>query len=225
MPAVLGWGPFHGLSHPHPTWLGDAHPNPLGNLSSPCSPLVSVIVTGSEHPQTSSPGVPTVSRVLTGGEIVAIVFGLLLGVALLLGVLVFRSRCCSCPPHPPPRVPLPGEETPECSPPTQAPVCPFPPPCTPTPSCFWGRLSWSPLGPQGGPGTLRKLIPIPHRKSQQRRRHQRQQRQRDRVTDGDRGEPGAPLCVCACWEVPLRWDPGTHIGQDNSEGASGLSCL
>ncbi|XP_003134614.1 ephrin type-A receptor 1 [Sus scrofa] len=35
---------------------------------------------------------PPVSRVLTGGEIVAIVFGLLLGVALLLGVLVFRSR-------------------------------------------------------------------------------------------------------------------------------------
>lgn len=27
----------------------------------------------------------------------AIIFGLLLGVALLLGMLFFRSRCCSCP--------------------------------------------------------------------------------------------------------------------------------
>ncbi|XP_071071425.1 ephrin type-A receptor 1 isoform X3 [Dasypus novemcinctus] len=36
--------------------------------------------------------VPTVSRGLTGGEIVAIIFGVLLGVALLLGILVFRSR-------------------------------------------------------------------------------------------------------------------------------------
>ncbi|XP_032498316.1 ephrin type-A receptor 1 isoform X2 [Phocoena sinus] len=35
---------------------------------------------------------PPVSRVVTGGEIVAIIFGLLLGVALLLGMLVFRSR-------------------------------------------------------------------------------------------------------------------------------------
>ncbi|KAF4020412.1 hypothetical protein G4228_012163 [Cervus hanglu yarkandensis] len=35
---------------------------------------------------------PPVSRVLSGGEIVAIIFGLLLGVALLLGMLVFRSR-------------------------------------------------------------------------------------------------------------------------------------
>ncbi|XP_061270982.1 ephrin type-A receptor 1 isoform X4 [Bos javanicus] len=35
---------------------------------------------------------PPVSRVLTGGEIVAIIFGLLLGVALLLGMLLFRSR-------------------------------------------------------------------------------------------------------------------------------------
>ncbi|KAI4585171.1 hypothetical protein MJG53_006705 [Ovis ammon polii x Ovis aries] len=35
---------------------------------------------------------PPVSSVLTGGEIVAIIFGLLLGVALLLGMLVFRSR-------------------------------------------------------------------------------------------------------------------------------------
>ncbi|XP_022434657.1 ephrin type-A receptor 1 isoform X1 [Delphinapterus leucas] len=35
---------------------------------------------------------PPVSRVVTGGEIVAIIFGLLLGVALLLGTLVFRSR-------------------------------------------------------------------------------------------------------------------------------------
>ncbi|XP_036103433.1 ephrin type-A receptor 1 [Molossus molossus] len=35
---------------------------------------------------------PPVSRGLTGGEIVAIVFGLLLGVGLLLGTLVFRSR-------------------------------------------------------------------------------------------------------------------------------------
>ncbi|XP_057588038.1 ephrin type-A receptor 1 isoform X1 [Hippopotamus amphibius kiboko] len=35
---------------------------------------------------------PPVSRVLTGGEIVAIVFGLLLGAVLLLGVLLFRSR-------------------------------------------------------------------------------------------------------------------------------------
>ncbi|XP_030164502.1 ephrin type-A receptor 1 [Lynx canadensis] len=35
---------------------------------------------------------PPVSRGLTGGEIVAIVFGLLLGVALLLGMLFFRSR-------------------------------------------------------------------------------------------------------------------------------------
>lgn len=149
MPAVLGWGPFHRLSHPHPTWLGDAHPNPLGNLSSPCSPLVSVVVTGSEHPQTSSPGVPTVSRVLTGGEIVAIVFGLLLGVALLLGVLVFRSRCCSCPPHPPPRVPLPGEETPECSPPTPS----HPSSCVPIPTTlhphaqlFLGKTQLEPTG-------------------------------------------------------------------------------
>ncbi|KAB0403386.1 hypothetical protein E2I00_007403, partial [Balaenoptera physalus] len=35
---------------------------------------------------------PPVSRVVTGGEIVAIICGLLLGVALLLGMLVFRSR-------------------------------------------------------------------------------------------------------------------------------------
>ncbi|XP_063498385.1 ephrin type-A receptor 1 isoform X3 [Symphalangus syndactylus] len=35
---------------------------------------------------------PPVSRGLTGGEIVAIIFGLLLGAALLLGILVFRSR-------------------------------------------------------------------------------------------------------------------------------------
>lgn len=43
------------------------------------------------------PPCATVSRGLTGGEIVAIIFGLLLGVALLLGILVFRSRYCSCP--------------------------------------------------------------------------------------------------------------------------------
>ncbi|XP_073917558.1 ephrin type-A receptor 1 isoform X3 [Castor canadensis] len=36
---------------------------------------------------------PPVSRSLTGGEIVAIIFGLLLGLALLLGIHVFRSRC------------------------------------------------------------------------------------------------------------------------------------
>ncbi|XP_009452690.2 ephrin type-A receptor 1 isoform X3 [Pan paniscus] len=35
---------------------------------------------------------PPVSRGLTGGEIVAVIFGLLLGAALLLGILVFRSR-------------------------------------------------------------------------------------------------------------------------------------
>ncbi|XP_006159650.1 LOW QUALITY PROTEIN: ephrin type-A receptor 1 [Tupaia chinensis] len=35
---------------------------------------------------------PPVSRGLTGGETVAIIFGVLLGVALLLGILVFRSR-------------------------------------------------------------------------------------------------------------------------------------
>ncbi|XP_006861340.1 PREDICTED: ephrin type-A receptor 1, partial [Chrysochloris asiatica] len=35
---------------------------------------------------------PPVSRGLTGGEIVAVIFGLLLGVALLLGMLVFQSR-------------------------------------------------------------------------------------------------------------------------------------
>jgi hypothetical protein len=44
---------------------------------------------------------PTVSRSLTGGEIVAIIFGLLLGLALLLGIHVFRSRCwlVPVPPH------------------------------------------------------------------------------------------------------------------------------
>ncbi|XP_011796775.1 PREDICTED: ephrin type-A receptor 1 isoform X2 [Colobus angolensis palliatus] len=35
---------------------------------------------------------PPVSRGLSGGEIVAVIFGLLLGAALLLGILVFRSR-------------------------------------------------------------------------------------------------------------------------------------
>ncbi|XP_006997222.1 ephrin type-A receptor 1 [Peromyscus maniculatus bairdii] len=35
---------------------------------------------------------PPVSRSLTGGEIVAIIFGLLLGIALLIGIYVFRSR-------------------------------------------------------------------------------------------------------------------------------------
>lgn len=35
---------------------------------------------------------PPVSRGLTGGEIVAIIFGLLLAIALLLGILFFRSR-------------------------------------------------------------------------------------------------------------------------------------
>lgn len=35
---------------------------------------------------------PPVSRGLTGGEIVAIIFGVLLGTALLLGILFFRSR-------------------------------------------------------------------------------------------------------------------------------------
>uniref|UniRef100_A0A8C5L8P7 receptor protein-tyrosine kinase n=1 Tax=Jaculus jaculus TaxID=51337 RepID=A0A8C5L8P7_JACJA len=35
---------------------------------------------------------PPVSRSLTGGEIVAIIFGLLLGIALLLGIHIFRSR-------------------------------------------------------------------------------------------------------------------------------------
>ncbi|XP_029417218.1 ephrin type-A receptor 1 isoform X1 [Nannospalax galili] len=35
---------------------------------------------------------PPVSRSLTGGEIVAIIFGLLLGIALLIGIHVFRSR-------------------------------------------------------------------------------------------------------------------------------------
>ncbi|KAM7325686.1 hypothetical protein ACRRTK_015939 [Alexandromys fortis] len=35
---------------------------------------------------------PPVSRSLTGGEIVAIIFGVLLGIALLIGIYVFRSR-------------------------------------------------------------------------------------------------------------------------------------
>uniref|UniRef100_A0A0N4SUP4 receptor protein-tyrosine kinase n=1 Tax=Mus musculus TaxID=10090 RepID=A0A0N4SUP4_MOUSE len=35
---------------------------------------------------------PPVSRSLTGGEIVAVIFGLLLGIALLIGIYVFRSR-------------------------------------------------------------------------------------------------------------------------------------
>nr|XP_015303680.1 ephrin type-A receptor 1 isoform X3 [Macaca fascicularis] len=35
---------------------------------------------------------PPVSRGLSGGEIIAVIFGLLLGAALLLGILVFRSR-------------------------------------------------------------------------------------------------------------------------------------
>ncbi|XP_077004562.1 ephrin type-A receptor 1 [Tamandua tetradactyla] len=35
---------------------------------------------------------PLASRGLTGGEIVAVIFGVLLGVALLLGIFVFRSR-------------------------------------------------------------------------------------------------------------------------------------
>lgn len=30
----------------------------------------------------------------------AIIFGLLLGIALLIGIYVFRSRCWLCPPHP-----------------------------------------------------------------------------------------------------------------------------
>lgn len=48
----------------------------------------------------------------------AIIFGLLLGVALLLGMLVFRSRCFSCAPNPPspPWVPCAQAEAPECSP-------------------------------------------------------------------------------------------------------------
>uniref|UniRef100_A0A2K5S633 Ephrin type-A receptor 1 n=1 Tax=Cebus imitator TaxID=2715852 RepID=A0A2K5S633_CEBIM len=45
---------------------------------------------------------PPVSRGLTGGEIVAVIFGLLLGAALLLGILVFRSRCQLLPPPQPP---------------------------------------------------------------------------------------------------------------------------
>ncbi|XP_055979855.1 ephrin type-A receptor 1 [Sorex fumeus] len=42
-----------------------------------------------DHEFRTSPPVP---RGLTGGEVVAIIFGVLLGVALLLGILVFRSR-------------------------------------------------------------------------------------------------------------------------------------
>lgn len=30
----------------------------------------------------------------------AIIFGVLLGIALLIGIYVFRSRCWLCPPHP-----------------------------------------------------------------------------------------------------------------------------
>ncbi|XP_073094405.1 ephrin type-A receptor 1 isoform X3 [Manis javanica] len=55
------------------------------------SPPASVISVDSEPPRLLHP-CATVSRGLTGGEIVAIIFGLLLGVALLLGILVFRSR-------------------------------------------------------------------------------------------------------------------------------------
>lgn len=45
----------------------------------------------------------------------AIIFGLLLGVALLLGILVFRSRYCSCPSPATILGPFVWSEAPECS--------------------------------------------------------------------------------------------------------------
>lgn len=208
---VPGWGPSHRLSHPHPypsPWLGDAYPPA-------CALLTSIIPGGPKHPPTSSPRVPAVSSVLTGGEIVAIIFGLLLGVALLLGMLVFRSRCFSCAPNSPPHPgsPVPRQKLLNAVPTVFPPPSPKTPVSPPTPCYFWGGLSQRAFGPLRWSWTPEDPGPHPDRRAQ-RRRHQRQQRQRDRVADGDRGEPGAPacthLCEHACWEVLLGRDPGTQ---------------
>lgn len=73
----------------------------------------------------------------------AIIFGLLLGVALLLGMLVFRSRCFSCAPNRPPHPgsPVPRQKLLNAVPtalPRPSPKAPVSPP---TPFCFWGELS------------------------------------------------------------------------------------
>lgn len=63
----------------------------------------------------------------------AIIFGLLLGVALLLGMLVFRSRCFSCALNPPPRPgsPMPRQKlqnaVPTAFPPTSPRTPEYPP--------------------------------------------------------------------------------------------------
>ncbi|KAK2489926.1 hypothetical protein MC885_005149 [Smutsia gigantea] len=124
---------------------------------------------------------PPVSRGLTGGEIVAIIFGLLLGVALLLGILVFRSRCCTCPCPPTILGPFAQSEAPKCSPDdppipgTRAPVCPC------TQPLFVRETQWESIGPLRWSGDPEQAAPGSHRKAQ---RH-RQQRPRDRVTDVD----------------------------------------
>lgn len=46
----------------------------------------------------------------------AIIFGLLLGVALLMGMLFFRSRCCCCPSLATTQGPFAWPEIPERSP-------------------------------------------------------------------------------------------------------------
>lgn len=95
-PAVPPGGPFHILpvTHAPIPQLGDTHRQRDLPRGLPFWPPSS--------PWTLSPSADfltscaTVSRGLTGGEIVAILFGVLLAVALLLGVVVCRSRCCSC---------------------------------------------------------------------------------------------------------------------------------
>lgn len=80
-------------THPHLPDVGNRHMPHVNGESCHLIPIVPV------SSQTSSPSVSAVSRSLTGGEIVAIIFGLLLVVALLIGILhVFRSRCRLLPP-------------------------------------------------------------------------------------------------------------------------------
>lgn len=114
-------------------------------------------------------------------------------------------RCCSglwsagpgaapALPQSPSWVPLSGQKPPSIAPGT----LPFPSTKAPLgPSLYpapWRKCNQSPSGPRCGPGTLRTLSPTPPHRNSQRRR---QQRQRDRVTNVDRGEPVAPVRVCA----------------------------
>lgn len=94
----------------------------------------------------------------------AVIFGLLLGVGLLLGILVFRSRCCSCPSPPTILVPLPGQKPLNAAattlppPSTKAPVCPSTHP-VPHPLLFLGKTQPVPTGPLRWSGDPEEAAP------------------------------------------------------------------